>query len=71
MKIYCGEKFPLTRLRRNRNSEAMRDLLAQTTVCPSNLILPIFVIEGKNIKEKINNFTIIIGRFIPIPSHLK
>ena len=55
MKIYCGEKFPLTRLRRNRNSEAMRDLLAQTTLCPSNLILPIFVIDGKNIKEKINN----------------
>ena len=55
MKIYCGEKFPLTRLRRNRNSEAMRDLLAQTALCPSNLILPIFVIEGKNIKEKINN----------------
>jgi len=55
MKIYCGEKFPLTRLRRNRNSEAMRDLLAQTALCPSNLILPIFVIEGKNCKEKINN----------------
>lgn len=55
MKIYCGEKFPLTRLRRNRNSEAMRDLVAQTALCPSNLILPIFVIEGKNCKEKINN----------------
>jgi porphobilinogen synthase len=55
MKIYCGEKFPLTRLRRNRNSEAMRDLIAQTALCPSNLILPIFVIEGKNCKEKINN----------------
>jgi porphobilinogen synthase len=45
--------FPQTRLRRNRQSQWIRDLTAQTTLSPSDLILPFFVIEGKNREEKI------------------
>ncbi len=45
--------FPQTRLRRNRQSQWIRELTAQTTLSPSDLILPLFVIEGKNREEKI------------------
>lgn len=45
--------FPQTRLRRNRQSQWIRELTAQTTLSPSDLILPFFVIEGKNREEKI------------------
>jgi porphobilinogen synthase len=45
--------FPQTRLRRNRQSQWIRDLTAQTKLSPSDLILPLFVIEGKNREEKI------------------
>jgi porphobilinogen synthase len=45
--------FPKTRLRRNRKAPWIRELTAQTTLSPSDLILPFFVIEGKNKEEKI------------------
>lgn len=45
--------FPKTRLRRNRKSPWIRDLTAQNAVLPSDLILPLFVIEGKGKEEKI------------------
>jgi porphobilinogen synthase len=38
--------FPTTRLRRLRSTQAMRDLLAETTVRTSDLIAPLFVREG-------------------------
>lgn len=47
--------FPRTRLRRNRQSVWIRELTAQNTVSPSDLILPLFVIEGKNKEEKISS----------------
>ena len=47
------ESFPKTRLRRNRKSPWIRELTAQTTLTSSDLILPFFVIEGKNKEEKI------------------
>lgn len=40
--------YPLTRLRRNRVSFQIRDLVAETCISASNLILPLFVIEGHN-----------------------
>ncbi len=46
--------FPRTRLRRNRQSSWIRELTAQNTLTPSDLILPLFVIEGKNKEEKIS-----------------
>lgn len=44
---------PLYRPRRNRKSEAIRRLVAETHLHPSNLIYPLFVMEGKGIQETI------------------
>jgi porphobilinogen synthase len=38
--------FPVTRPRRLRRGEALRRLVAQTSVQPGNLVLPLFVKEG-------------------------
>ncbi len=53
MKNFSLGKFPVTRLRRNRQSQWIRDLSAQNSLLPSDLILPLFVIEGKNKEEQI------------------
>ena len=47
--------YPHLRLRRNRQSQWIRDLLAQHRVDASDLILPLFVCEGKNQSQKIVN----------------
>ena len=41
------------RPRRNRKSAAVRALVRETTVSPSDLVMPLFVIEGKNKKQSI------------------
>ena len=46
--------YPNTRLRRNRKNEWSRRLVQENTLSPSDLIWPIFVCEGKNVKERIN-----------------
>ncbi len=46
--------FPRTRLRRNRQAPWIRELTAQNILTPSDLILPLFIIEGKNTEEKIS-----------------
>ena len=38
--------FPASRLRRLRRTPALRDLVAETSLSPSNLIAPLFVREG-------------------------
>jgi porphobilinogen synthase len=38
--------FPATRLRRLRRTGALRDLVRETTLAPSDLVLPLFVEEG-------------------------
>ncbi|HUE58501.1 MAG TPA: porphobilinogen synthase [Acidimicrobiales bacterium] len=38
--------FPATRMRRLRRSGAIREMLAETTVAPADLIAPLFVREG-------------------------
>ncbi len=38
-----------------RNSPAIRDLVAETILSPNDFIAPLFVIEGKNIKEEISS----------------
>jgi porphobilinogen synthase len=48
MKNFHIGSFPTTRLRRLRKSSWMRDLVAQNSLKASDLILPLFVIEGKN-----------------------
>ncbi|HJK86983.1 MAG TPA: porphobilinogen synthase [Candidatus Megaira endosymbiont of Nemacystus decipiens] len=45
--------YPIVRLRRNRKAQWLRDLNAETNLSPENLVLPIFIVEGKNIREEI------------------
>src|SRR6266576_7010976 len=48
-------RFPVARPRRLRRGEALRRLVAQTSVQPGNLVLPLFVKEG-------------IAEPVPVPS---
>ena len=45
--------FPATRLRRTRATPMIRDLVAENTLSPGDLIWPIFVREGENITEPV------------------
>jgi porphobilinogen synthase len=45
--------FPLRRNRRLRTTEAIRSLVRETIVSPHDFIVPLFVVEGKGIKEEI------------------
>ncbi len=45
--------FPLQRNRRLRTSPALRTLVRETIISPADFIVPLFVVEGKNIKEEI------------------
>lgn len=45
--------FPLRRNRRLRTSDAIRHLVRETIITPSDFLVPLFVVEGKNIKEEI------------------
>ncbi|MFM7702211.1 MAG: porphobilinogen synthase [Alphaproteobacteria bacterium] len=47
--------FQQIRLRRNRKNHSILDLVADVRLCANNLILPIFVVEGANQKQKIDN----------------
>lgn len=45
--------YPLIRLRRNRKTEWLRDLISETHLSTKDLILPIFVVEGINQLQEI------------------
>jgi porphobilinogen synthase len=45
--------FPIVRLRRNRRTSWLRDLMAESTLRPEDLVLPIFVVEGENQRQEI------------------
>ena len=47
--------FPKTRLRRVRKSDWIRRLVSETSLSSNDLILPIFVKDGKNQKEQIKS----------------
>ena len=47
--------YPEIRLRRNRKSDWSRRLVRENTLSASDLIWPIFIREGKNIKEPIKS----------------
>jgi porphobilinogen synthase len=47
--------FPLTRSRRLRNSETMRRLVRETTLTVNDLIMPIFLVYGKDKVEPISS----------------
>ena len=46
-------QFPATRMRRLRQADWSRRLVSETSLSPSDLIWPVFVIEGKNEKEAV------------------
>jgi porphobilinogen synthase len=45
--------FPLNRNRRLRTNEAIRSLVRETIISPNDFIVPLFIVEGKGIKEEI------------------
>ncbi|MEY8849385.1 porphobilinogen synthase [Psychroserpens sp. XS_ASV72] len=47
--------FPLQRNRRLRQSEAIRSLVRETIISPNDFLVPLFVVEGKGIKEEIDS----------------
>ncbi|WP_124978912.1 porphobilinogen synthase [Nonlabens xiamenensis] len=45
--------FPLIRNRRLRTSEAVRSLVRETLISPSDFIAPLFIVEGNGVREEI------------------
>jgi porphobilinogen synthase len=45
--------FPLRRNRRLRTNEAIRSLIRETIISPNDFLVPLFVVEGKGVKEEI------------------
>ena len=48
-------KFPSTRLRRNRQSNWIRNLVEEHSLTSNDLIWPVFICDGKNKKEEIKS----------------
>lgn len=47
--------FPQTRLRRNRYSKVVRDMVAETSLSVDDLIMPLFVCPGEKVKNPIKS----------------
>tara|TARA_R110002167_G_scaffold5857_1_gene26952 strand:+ start:1362 stop:2336 length:975 start_codon:yes stop_codon:yes gene_type:complete len=45
--------YPLRRNRRLRSNEAIRSLVRETIISPNDFLVPLFVVEGKGVKEEI------------------
>ena len=45
--------YPLRRNRRLRTTESIRNLVQETTLSPNDFLVPLFVVEGKGVKEEI------------------
>ncbi|MCP4977038.1 MAG: porphobilinogen synthase [Maribacter sp.] len=45
--------YPIIRNRRLRSSESIRRLVRETSITPDDFLVPLFVVEGKNVKEEI------------------
>ena len=48
-----GKKMMLRRNRRLRTTQALRNLVRETSIAPTDFIVPVFVVEGKGIKQEI------------------
>ena len=48
-------KYPSLRLRRSRKNDWSRRLIEENNLTPSDFILPIFLIDGKNKKQSIKS----------------
>jgi porphobilinogen synthase len=55
MSRQSAPRFPATRMRRLRQHEWTRCLVAETTLSPSDLIWPLFVIEGEKKREPVSS----------------
>ncbi len=47
--------YPYNRYRRLRSSEAIRSLVSENALSVNDFIVPLFIVEGENIKEEINS----------------
>src|SRR5256885_3349407 len=60
--------FPTQRLRRLRYRPGLRRLVRQTTLSPANLVLPLFVRSGRNVRQEIasmpGNFQLSIDQLV-------
>ncbi|XLS29395.1 porphobilinogen synthase [Flavobacteriaceae bacterium M23B6Z8] len=45
--------FPLRRNRRLRQNHSIRSIVRETRITPDDFLVPLFVVEGKNVKEEI------------------
>ncbi|MCP9199369.1 porphobilinogen synthase [Gramella sp. GC03-9] len=45
----------LRRNRRLRTNEAIRSMVRETSISPNDFIVPLFIVEGKNVKDEINS----------------
>ncbi|WP_299367483.1 porphobilinogen synthase [Winogradskyella sp.] len=45
--------FPIRRNRRLRTNEAIRGLVRETIITPNDFLVPLFIVEGKGVKEEI------------------
>ncbi|WP_224488335.1 porphobilinogen synthase [Robertkochia flava] len=45
--------YPLRRNRRLRTTDAIRSMVRETVLVPANLMVPLFITEGKQVKEEI------------------
>ena len=53
MSVSSPGQFPWIRMRRNRRTKALRDLVQETTLSSSDFIYPVFVLEGKGRAEDV------------------
>jgi porphobilinogen synthase len=51
----AGNSFPSTRLRRMRRDEFSRRLMRETRLSADSLIYPIFVVEGRNVRQPVSS----------------
>ncbi len=58
--------FPLQRGRRLRTSEAIRTIVRETTLSPSDFMFPMFITEGENYKSEIPSMPGILRRSIDL-----
>ncbi|MBO3115158.1 porphobilinogen synthase [Winogradskyella sp. DF17] len=47
--------FPIRRHRRLRQNEAIRSLVRETIITPNDFLVPLFIVEGKSVKEEITS----------------
>ena len=61
--------FPIYRNRRLRSSKVIRELVSENKISLNDLIVPLFIIEGKKIKEEIDKIQ--SGEFDKIDNPIK